>query len=171
MHPAEPAGCAWIGYPVGVWPWLAAGALVAGSGAVPFEASLPRAIGDVSRWEVVTGEFETTAMRGEYAFYVNPARGALYQLMRYRVELIGAGNAEERARGSDERVAYVAHPGVREAMLCWQRQPGAEPFWREVPAGTPAYSLEMRVLMHVLAAHRAARLAPATPKPAPTPPR
>ena len=157
-----------------MWPWLAAGLLLAagqegapplGPGAGPFAPTLPAAVSDVSGWDIVTGEFETTAERGSYIFYVNPARKALYQLMRYRVELRNPESPEERRRGWAERVAFIPRPGVREPMLCWERLVGAEPAWREVPSETPAYVLEMRVLMRVLAVHRTARLA--TPPPAP----
>jgi hypothetical protein len=160
-----------------VWPWLAAGLLLAAGqeraplsspGVGPFAQTLPAAVGDVSGWEVVTGEFETTAERGSYAFYVSPTRKALYQLMRYRVELRNPEGPEERRRGGAERVAFVPRPGVREPMLCWERSTGAEPAWRVVASESPAYLLEMRVLMRVLAVHRTARLA--TPAPTPTPP-
>ena len=157
-----------------MWPWLAAGLLLAGvqqvapspePGVGPLAATLPGAVGDVSGWEVVTGEFETTAERGSYAFYISPTRRALYQLMRYRVELRNPESPEERKRGRAERVAFIPRPGVREPMLCWERVAGPEPAWREVAAETPAYVLEMRVLMRVLAVHRTARIAPHTPTP------
>jgi hypothetical protein len=152
-----------------MWLWLGAGLLLAQAPGAPppaasraFAATLPALVGEVSGWEVVTGEFETTADRGSYRFYVSPTRGALYQLMRYRVEVLNAENAEERQRGMAERVVFVPRPGVREPMLCWERLAGAEAGWREVAAGTAAYALEMRVLMRVLGVHRAARV-PTTP--------
>ena len=153
-----------------MWLWVVAGLLLASapgvaapSGSGAFAATLPTTVGDVSGWEVVTGEFETVAERGSYRFYVSPPHGALYRLMRYRVELRNAESPEERQRGMAERVAFIPRPGVREPMLCWERLAGAEPRWREVAAGTAAYSLEMRVLMRVLGAHRAARSASPTP--------
>ena len=154
-----------------MWRWLATSLLLAGAAATGGEAdvaarfapTLPAAVGDVSSWEIITGRFETTAERGSYLFYINPARGALYQLMRYRVELRAAVSPEELSRGVAERVAFIARPGVHEPMLCWERLAGAEPAWREVTAGTPAYFLEMRVLMDVLAAHRAAPTASPPP--------
>jgi hypothetical protein len=134
-----------------------AAAVAAAEDAVTFAATLPAAVGDVSRWEVVTGSFETETARGSYLFYVNPARGALYQLMRYKVELRTASSDDERNRGSAERVAFVARPGLPEPMLCWERIGGREPAWKTVVAGTAAYKLEMNTLMQVLAVHRAAR--------------
>jgi hypothetical protein len=121
-----------------------------------FSSSLPYGVGDVSRWQLVTGDFETPTLRGEYRFYVNPARGAMYQLMRYRVELLAATTAEQRRRGRAERVAFVRRPGVREPMAFWEKgAPGAPP-WREILAGTDEYRMEVGVLMGVLGVHRAA---------------
>jgi hypothetical protein len=134
------------------------GGVAGPDGAAAFAPTLPNAVGDVSTWEVVTGSFETETERGSYLFYVNPARSALYQLMRYRVELRAARSPEERDRGAAERVAFIPRPGVREPMLCWEHVKGERPAWREVVAGTGAYVVEMNVLMRVLAAHRAAQI-------------
>ncbi len=122
-----------------------------------FAPTLPAAVGDVSGWEIVSGDFETARMRGSYCFYVNPARQAMYQLMRYRVELLRQAKAEAR-RSSVERVAFVEHPGQPEPILIWVRDPtGAGPAWRPLAADTDEYRIEVRVLMGLLAVHRAAR--------------
>jgi hypothetical protein len=128
-------------------------------GTATFAATLPAAVGDVSRWQLVIGSIETQTERGSYMLYVNPARGALYQLMRYRVELLGSKSPEEKQRGVAERVAFIARPGFPEPMLCWERLGGAAPAWREIAAGTGEYVLEMNVLIRVLVAQRAARAA------------
>jgi hypothetical protein len=148
--------------------WLACALLLFGLPIGPqvsagFAAVLPTGVvADVSRWEVVSGSFETPTEAGSYILYVNPANMALYQLMRYRVVLHAAKGSFEESRSSVERVAFIPRPGVREPMLCWERLEGEAPGWREVAAGTDAYRLEMGVLMRVLAAHRAARLGQAT---------
>ena len=67
---------------------------------------------DVSGWEMVSGEFEMPAARGAYRFHVNPRRQALYQVMRYRVELLAPSNGPERRRRSSERLAFVRRPGT-----------------------------------------------------------
>jgi hypothetical protein len=119
-------------------------------------------VGDVSRWLIVTGDFDTHHARGAYRLYVNPARRAMYQLMRYRVELLGSRSGEAARRGAAERVAFVRRPGVAEPLLLWKRSaPGVTPAWREVAAGSDEYRMELGVLMSVLAAHRAARAAEA----------
>lgn len=123
-----------------------------------FAPLLPDGVGDVSGWTVVTGDFETTTERGLYRLYVNPARAAMYQLMRYRVELLAPAGAAGRLRGDAERVAFVRRPGEREPLACWARQePGSAMEWRRLEPGSVEYQVEMGVLMRVLAVHRAAR--------------
>jgi len=125
-----------------------------GSGA--FARDLPAAIGDVSGWETIIGDFETDAARGSYLFYVNPRRQAMYQLMRYRVELLDTDSAREDA--SAERVVFIRRPGSREPLLCWRHEPpGTVPEWHQVQTGSDEYKLEMATLMQVLAVHRAIR--------------
>jgi len=156
-----------FGYPIGMWCWLATGLLLAGvasaaepQGALLFASTLPQSVGDVSDWSIEDGRFETETARGSYRLYVNPQRAAMYQLMRWRVELRGATSPEEQKRGFAERVAFIRRPGVREPMDCWERMPGDATVWREVAPGTGAYLLEMNVLLRVLAAHRASQRAP-----------
>jgi hypothetical protein len=136
---------------------LAAAARAYAQDATPsFAATLPAAVGDVSGWEVVTGDFATARLRGSYRFYVNPARAAMYQLMRYRVELLGPG--EEGRRRPGERVAFVVNPGAHVPMLIWTREDAATgPGWRLMAADTDEYKIELAVLMGVLAVHRTAR--------------
>lgn len=123
-----------------------------------FAATLPEGIGDTSRWQLVAGDFDTRRARGEYRFYVNPSRPAMFQLMRYRVQLLEGATDEEQRRGGAERVAFIRQPGVREPMALWERgRAGAGPAWLEIAAGTNAYRLEMGVLIRVLGAQGAAR--------------
>lgn len=139
---------------------LAGLARPAATAGAEFSPSLPGGVGDVSGWELVTGDFETGTARGTYRFYVNPGRPAMYQLMRYRVEILRPWPAVEERRGDAERVAFVSRPGVREPMLFWVRRPGgAGPAWRAITAGTDEYRAEIGVLMAVLEVHRAARAA------------
>jgi hypothetical protein len=123
-----------------------------------FSAVLPEGVDDISGWETVSGEFQTPVARGAYRFHINPRRPALYQVMRYRVELLAPSNPIEKERIASERFAFVRRPGTTEPIKCWELQaPGADPRWRELRAGTAQYQLEMAMLMQVLAVHRAAR--------------
>jgi hypothetical protein len=122
-----------------------------------FAPVLPDGVGDVSGWTVVSGDFETATERGHYRLYVNPARAAMYQLMRYRVEVLAPVEAAAQRRGDAERVVFVRRPGVREPVACWERrEPGSTTEWRQLVPGSVEYLVEMGVLMHVLAVHRAA---------------
>jgi hypothetical protein len=147
--------------------WVAVGLLLLGGapatgqdGADLFALDLPGAVVDVRGWQIVSGDFETRAARGVYRFYVNPRKQAIYQLMRYRVQLLDPETDLQRQRTSSERVAFIRQPGAPEPMLCWEREsPGVVPRWRPVPAGTDEYQLEMAMIIQVLAVHRAARAA------------
>lgn len=86
-----------------MWLSLATTLLLAGGGAGydpggPFAAPLPAAVGDVSRWEIVTGSVEAETESGSYRLYVSPTRLGIYQLIRYQVELRGGTSPEERVR-------------------------------------------------------------------------
>jgi hypothetical protein len=139
---------------------LVGGATVwGGDGLAHFAPVLPPGVVDVTGWEVVSGEFETTRARGAYRFYVNPRLQGIYQLMRYQVQLLIPASDLERSRRSAERVVFVRQPGSREPLLCWEREPpGRSPAWRAVRPGTDEYKLEMAMVMRVLEIHRAARL-------------
>lgn len=132
---------------------VSAGADVAGEAG--FAPTLPDSVGDVSGWELVSGSFETPGFRGDYRFYVNPERQALYQLMRFRTATAGGSGAPLDA----EKVAFVPRPSMREPMLCWRRQPpGRVPQWRLLEPGSDEYVAEMTTLIRVIAIHRAAVL-------------
>ena len=78
---------------------LAGAPVVSAQDAGPaFAPSLPEAVGDVSGWERITGDFETANARGSYWLYVNPASPAMYQLVRYRVELKPEGTRGQAPR-------------------------------------------------------------------------
>jgi hypothetical protein len=127
-------------------------------GIVPFAPTLPPAVADVTGWEIVSGEFETARARGAYRFYVNPKRQAIYQVMRYQVQLLAPASPLESSRSSAERVVFARQPGSRQPLLCWEREPpGVVPAWREVRPGTDEYQLEMAMVMRVLEVHQAAR--------------
>jgi hypothetical protein len=137
----------------------AAGIVRAEPAATRFAETLPPGVADVSRWELVSGDFETARMRGGYRFYVNPDRSALYQVMRYRVQRLPLDGERGDATLGAERVVYVRRPGVSEPIECWERQaPGSATQWRALAPGTAEYRAEMLTLTQVLAVHRAARI-------------
>jgi hypothetical protein len=125
------------------------------AGAADFAPTLPDGVADVSGWELVSGDFDTPGFRGDYRFYVNPGRQALYQVMRYRTATSGGPGEPLGA----ERVAFVRQPGVREPIACWERQPeGVVPPWRRLLPDTPEYLAEMGTLNRVIGMHRSTTL-------------
>jgi hypothetical protein len=159
-----------IRYSLRMWRWVAVGLLLAGAPGparadepARFASPLPQGVGDVSSWAIESGEFQNESARGAYRLYVNPQRSGLYQLMRYRVELLVPTGAVEQRRGGAERVVFIRRPGVREPMDCWIRLPGDATEWRTVAAGTDEYLVEMSVVIRVLAAQRAAQAPPTSP--------
>ena len=123
-----------------------------------FAPALPDGIEDVSRWQIMTGDFDTLGARGEYRLYVNPARSAMYQLMRYRVRAPRGRN--DRRAGTRGRRARGLRPAPRipQPMALWERAPPepARPGSRSQPGPTRT-TWRWESLMRVLGIHRAAR--------------
>jgi hypothetical protein len=146
-----------------VWLLLAMAALTGAPApaqeVVAFATALPAAVVDVRGWETITGEFETDEARGAYRFHVNPRLQAIYQVMRYRVELLTPQTRLQRQRRSAERVVFIRQPGAPEPMRCWELNPvGHALAWRELRPSSDEYKLEMALLMQVISVHRAARM-------------
>ena len=59
--------------------------------AAQFSKKVPMAIPSVQDWERITGDqtFESPRVAVQYEFYVNPARPAAYEVVRYRVTDLG----------------------------------------------------------------------------------
>jgi hypothetical protein len=134
---------------------LAASSAPTGEGGAGFAPTLPPGIVDVSGWETVAGHVDGAQLRGGFLFYVNPSLAGIYQVMRYRVQLLAPTGDLEEHRASTERVAYVRHPGLREPLLCWAAAPpGVDPSWRTIAPGSDEYRMEMLTLIRVLALHR-----------------
>ena len=62
--------------------------LAVGAAAPPlagFTTELPAALEDISGWQRIAGDADTSEVTARYLLYVNPLRGALYQVIRYRM--------------------------------------------------------------------------------------
>jgi hypothetical protein len=110
---------------------------------------------EMAGWERIDGDVETTRGRAVYALYVDPRRGSMYTVTRYRLRWRDVG-ADGRARERTETEKYV---WLRQRELggavCFER--GDDGRWRELVADSPAYRAELVTLMAVYALHRAAR--------------
>ncbi len=121
-----------------------------------FARQLPVEMGDVSAFEVVSGDLANATASGRYRFYVNPLFPGLYQVMRHRVRLTIDGQA-----APGEKVVGNRQPGQGEPLRVWARIETAEPVrWGSITPGTEEYLIEVGRLMQVLSAHRAARTLP-----------
>lgn len=134
--------------------WLRALLVLAASGVegADFTLAPPYAITGLAGWEVMDGELEPPGLAAGYRFYVNPARPALYTVMRYRVRDEGTRPAPT------EKFVWVERPGEPVPLRCFElvapTPPRTDPSWREMRPGTEEYVREMRTVIAVLAARQ-----------------
>jgi len=114
--------------------------------AADFVAPPPHPIAGFADFEVFEGEVTSHRLKAGYRFYVDPARGALFAVMRYRVRP-GGGEGSPT-----EKFVWNQQPGPRAPLRCFEwvegRGGGA---WREIRPGGVAYESEMVTLRLVLA--------------------
>ncbi|HET7294710.1 MAG TPA: hypothetical protein VFM88_19970 [Vicinamibacteria bacterium] len=124
--------------------------LVAPLGGATLSGSLPPGVPDGAAlgWERVTGDVAASDEAAVYEFYVNPARAAIYEVVRYR--FTGAGRAEV------EKLIWNRYPSDGVGPLCYAHE--ADGSWRRLANGSPEYRGEMATAMRVYGLHRRARL-------------
>lgn len=137
---------------------LATGALAcAGHGLVlsqDWPAGVP-GLAEVAGWERIDGDVETTRGRAVYAFYVDPQRGSLYTVTRYRLRWKEVGNdGRPRERTETEKYIWLRRRELGGAV-CIER--GDDGRWRELASGSAAFRAEMMTSMAVYGLHRTAR--------------
>jgi hypothetical protein len=135
---------------------LGALALLLGSGAAAadFAAPPPQRIAGFDGFEMLGGELASPRLKAGYRFYVDPARAALFTVMRYRLRQSGP------VESPTEKFVWNERPGERVALRCfeWVEASGGGA-WREMPTSGAAYHREMVTLLLVLAEqNRAYRL-------------
>jgi hypothetical protein len=134
--------------------WLRALLVLAATGVDGADFTLlpPHAIAGLAGWEVLAGELEPPGLAAGYRFYVNPARPALYTIMRYRLRAGGKGTAPT------EKFVWVERPGEPVPLRCFEVvppiPPGTKPSWREMRPGTQEYMREMQTVVAVLGARQ-----------------
>ncbi len=114
--------------------------------AADFAAPPPHPIAGFADFELFGGELSSARLRAGYRFYVDPARGALFTVMRYRLRHDGG-------KGSPtEKFVWNEQPTQRAPLRCFEwvvtHASGA---WREISPGSAAYESEMATLRLVLA--------------------
>jgi hypothetical protein len=127
---------------------LATLALLVGPGAraADFAAPLPHPIVGFAAFEIFEGELVSPRLKAGYRFYVDPARGALFTVMRYRLRRSGSGESPT------EKLVWNEKPGQPAPLRCFEwveAKRGAA--WRELDPGGASYEGEMMTLRLVLA--------------------
>ena len=119
--------------------------LVSTASPADFQAPPPLPVSGIADWEVFAGELASPRLKAGYRFYVDPRRGALFTVMRYRLR------AEPGTPAPTEKFVWNQRPGDRIPLRCfeWIEATGAGS-WRELGAGSPAYRQEMQTLLLVL---------------------
>ncbi len=111
--------------------------------------SIPPGVPDGAalRWERVTGDVATAAEAAQYEFYVNPARQAIYEVVRYRVTREG--------RSESEKVVWNRHPTGGQGPACFSHELNGG--WRALKHGSDEYRSELATATRVYGLHRRAR--------------
>jgi hypothetical protein len=131
-----------------------------------FAPRVPIVVPSVEGWERITGDLELEKPRVavQYEFYVNPARPAIYEVVRYRVTERG-----RRRSGDGAVVPGAKDPYPTSEKLQWDRdgrdlrrfecvaaQDGADCVWQEMEKGGDDYLREVPVLLWLYDAHNRA---------------
>ena len=127
--------------------WLATLALLVGPGAgsADFAAPLPHPIVGFAAFEIFEGELASPRLKAGYRFYVDPARGALFTVMRYRLRRSGGGESPT------EKLVWNERPGQPVPLRCFEWvEAKAGGAWRELDPGGALYAGEMTTLRLVL---------------------
>lgn len=122
-----------------------------------FTATVPAIVPSVVGWERITGdlEFQNPRLAVQYEFYVNPARPAIYEVVRYRVTELGP-----RPRGgvrypTTEKLQWDRNGRDLRRFECLEDVAGAKGCaWREMEKGSNDYLREVGVLLWLYGEHR-----------------
>jgi hypothetical protein len=110
-----------------------------------FVALPPHPIAGFATYEVFQGELASSRLKAGYRFYVDPARAALFTVMRYRLRATGGESMPT------EKFVWNERPGQGVALRCFEWIESAEgSAWRELAAGGVDYQREMSTLRLVL---------------------
>jgi len=118
----------------------------AGRAASDFTASPPQSIAGFGSFQVLGGELFSPRLKAGYRFYVDPARAALFTVMRYRLRSGGSTDSQT------EKFVWNERPGQRVPLRCFEWvEATSGGVWTEMHPGSPEYAGEMRTLGLVLA--------------------
>jgi hypothetical protein len=119
-----------------------------------FVSHLPAEVPDTSGWQKVSGSAELTdgSASVTYEFYVNPARAARYDVIRYRIHG-WKGDPGGPPYRPTERLQWQAGNNDLRRYECVPGRSG-ECAWRQLERDSVEYHSEFPIIMWVLSVHR-----------------
>jgi len=123
-----------------------------------FSKDVPMAIPSVEGWERITGDLEFARQRVavQYEFYVNPARPAIYEVVRYRVTDLGPVPRDKVRYPTTEKLQWDRDGrDLRRFECVASPEAGGACAWHEMEKGGAAYVREVPVLLWLYGAHNA----------------
>jgi hypothetical protein len=124
-----------------------------------FSTSVPETIPSVLGWERITGDlvFEVPRVAVQYEFYVNPARPAIYEVVRYRVTDLGPVRKDKAPYPTTEKLQWDRDGRDLRRFECVENAATAAACsWHEMEKGGAHYLREVPVLLWLYGAHHAA---------------
>ena len=127
-----------------------------------FSKDMPPAVPSVQGWERITGdlEFEGPRVAIQYEFYVNPARPAIYEVVRYRVTDLG--RPADRRYPTTEKLQWDRDGRDLRRFECVRGAADAAAPGSEMAKGSDDYLREVPVLLWLYGAHQKASSARAS---------
>ena len=120
-----------------------------------FTPEVPSVVPSVEGWETFSGEVEfgrPARVAVQYEFFVNPARPVIYEVVRYRVTLLGAGGEPDSV--SNEKLQWDRNGRDLRRFECVGNEPAVGGCtWREMATGGDEFIREVPVLLQMYAAH------------------
>ena len=121
-----------------------------------FSVKVPMAVPSVEGWERIAGDLElhNPHVAVQYEFYVNPARPAIYEVVRYRVTDLGPVPKDKTRYPTTEKLQWDRDGRDLRRFECLPRAAGgAGCAWHEMEKGGADYVREVLVLLRLYDAH------------------
>ena len=125
--------------------------------ATEFSKTVPVPVPSVEGWERIAGDLEFDAPRVvvQYEFYVNPARPAAYEVVRYRVTDLGPVRKGKRRYPTTEKLQWDRDGrDVRRFECVESAGGGAGCAWQEMAKGGDDYLREVGVVLWLYVEHQ-----------------
>ena len=137
--------------------WLLAAALLGGgacSSSRAFSTGLPSDLPSLEGWEMNEAHGKMANPRGiiEYQLFVRPGRGAVYEVIRYRMTFANADEGLRAGLSANERLQWDLNGRTLRRFELMPSAQGAR--WEELTAGSDRFTRETGVILGLLGLHR-----------------